>query len=64
MKREQDTISKVADSLLTKKKNEFNRKMSTENIKSKSLVKILLLATYPPRECGIAVRLQTKLDFF
>ncbi|MFA9190677.1 glycosyltransferase [Flavobacterium sp. FZUC8N2.13] len=56
MKYSQNIQSKVTNTLLKKEKNIFKRTISIENKNSKAqpLAKILLVATYPPRECGIA----------
>ncbi|MFA9188617.1 glycosyltransferase [Flavobacterium sp. FBOR7N2.3] len=54
MKYSQNIESKVTTTLFKKEKNNFKRKISIEKSKAKPLAKILLVATYPPRECGIA----------
>jgi len=54
MKHKQNIATKVIDTLLQEDKNDFMRKIGIKKSKSQPLAKILLVATYPPRECGIA----------
>ncbi len=54
MKRDINIKSKVTTRPLKKKKIELKKRISIHDIEPKNLPKILLMATYPPRECGIA----------
>lgn len=54
MKHKQNIATKVIDTLLHEDKNDFMRKIGIKKSKTQPLAKILLVATYPPRECGIA----------
>ncbi|WP_308992348.1 glycosyltransferase [Mariniflexile litorale] len=54
MRRDIDVKSKVTTRPLKKKKLELKNSIDIHKMKSKSLPKILMIATYPPRECGIA----------
>lgn len=54
MKHRHNIPTKVINTLLKEDKNDFMKRMGIKKSKVQPLAKILLVATYPPRECGIA----------